>query len=218
MTSDLINSGASGPLGVDVSTAVSKDQWQAFARQKGTEFAVARCYRNVSGGAVDKECPSTIKAAWAAGIKAVDVYHFPVLPSTKSPEQQVDESLTALHDVKFGRYWLDVEGDHWPPAAEALDFINRFLKAIAAAGRQPGIYTGISGWKTITSDSSDCAARPLWWSSHGKAFAAFGGWAAPQMVQLRYDLQLKGGKNGSVGYDLDQMWLPGGSNADAANT
>jgi hypothetical protein len=208
MTVDAPNAtgGPSGPYGADVSAAVSEGQWEAIAGKDDIGFAIVRCYRNAKGGTVDASCPATVTAAWTSGISAVDVYHFPIR-NAKTPEQQVGDSLEALGGVNFGRYWLDVEEPDWD-ADGNVEFIGRLVNAVRAAGKQPGIYTGTSAWKGITGGTTDFSALPLWWVSHGETFAPFGGWEAPLIVQLSFNLTVSVAHEAPVEYDLDQMWSP----------
>ena len=83
---------------------------------------------------------STVAAAWAAGLEFVDVYHFPVIRS-QTAAAEVQQCLTFLseNNVKYGRLWLDVEGDTtgstwWPNTATNVEFIQEFVTAMQAAG------------------------------------------------------------------------------------
>ncbi len=176
--------------GADVSEAVSPDGWQRLAAEHAVRFAIVRCYRDSAGGIPDQDCPATVNSALAAGIDDVGVYHFPVV-STKTPEQQAQESLDFLEQngVGFNCLWLDVEIGRasWneDPSVN-VDFIERFVASVGDEGIQTGIYCGTAGWNEITASSTAFSTLPLWWSSHGLEFEAFGGWTSPAVIQFRY--------------------------------
>lgn len=178
--------------GLDVSDLVTPDQWQCLVTQRNAQFAVVRCYRNADNGIPDTNCLPTVLAGWNAGLKFVDLYHFPVIRD-KSAQEQVDEDLGFLFDnhVRFGRLWLDVEGstggDTWyPDVSENVAFIQDFVTAVQDRGVTAGIYCGTSGWDDITGNTEQFKDLPLWWSSHGATFSSFGGWTTPFMVQYAY--------------------------------
>jgi len=168
---------------------------------------VARSYCNDHGGVPDLTCPNNVAGAWAAGALFVDVYHFPVI-NTKTAAAQAQENLQFLadHNVRYGRMWLDVEGDRtsgtWHPEQQQnVEFIQEFVTTVQAAGVVAGVYCSTDTWNDITGNTDQFAALPLWWSSHGKDYAAFGGWAAPMLVQYAYDTQKCGQE-----YDSDYIY------------
>jgi hypothetical protein len=187
--------------GADVAQPVSERGWRLLTTQHAVKFAIIRCYRNDAEGVPDEDCPATVANALASGIADVDVYHFPVVNS-KTPEQQAQESLAFLkeNDVGFNRFWLDVETGAWNESDVSLnvDFIQRLVTAVGAADVVIGIYCSTSGWEKITGNTTQFSELPLWWSSHGAEFTAFGGWTAPAVVQFRYN-QLADG----IGFDGD---------------
>jgi hypothetical protein len=192
--------------GIDVNSPVSASQWTCLT-EAGARFVVARAYRNSYNGIPDPDCPANVAGAWAAGVEFVDVYHFPVI-NNKTPGGQAKEDLDylAAHNVRFGRMWLDVEGNRTSGSWHAdpqfnVQFIQSFVATVQAAGVVAGIYCGTEGWADITGNTTQLAAIPLWWSSHGKPFATFGGWTAPTLVQYAYDTS----KCGLV-YDSDYVY------------
>jgi hypothetical protein len=178
--------------GIDVSAPVTADQWSCLAG-RNCRFAVVRCYRNADGGEPDANCPATVAGGWAAGMQAMDVYHFPVI-TAKTASDQATEALAFLaeNDVRFGRLWLDIEGDTtsgtWSPdVTYNIDFIADFLTTVRHAGVAAGIYCSTATWTAITGNTRAFGHVPLWWSSHGATFTALGGWSAPLVIQYAYE-------------------------------
>ena len=197
--------------GIDVSDTLTSRQWNCLA-ERNAKFAVVRSYRNAENprtgnyGIPDTGCPSNVKYAHAAGLQFVDLYFFPVIRS-KTVEEQVYESLAFLrkNNVSYRRMWLDVEGktdqNTWYPQVNTnIDFIQLFILLMQQNQVDVGIYTGTDDWQAITNNSHLFKDVPLWWSSHGKDFASFGGWQAPAMVQYAYNTEHCG-----ANYDSDYV-------------
>jgi hypothetical protein len=61
--------------GVDVSTAVSVDNFRCLRENHSKQFAIVRVWR--SNGVVDGNAAQTMANAWKAGMDSVDGYIFP---------------------------------------------------------------------------------------------------------------------------------------------
>ena len=79
--------------GVDVSTAVSTADWECFSK-KGFTFGIVRAWR--SGGEMDENAKTTLKAAAAAGFatSSLGAYLFPC--PTKPAAPQVRENFDII--------------------------------------------------------------------------------------------------------------------------
>jgi len=196
----------SGVYGADVSSPVSAGQWSALKSQKAVSFAVVRCYEGA--GHVDPNAPGTVKAAWAAGLASVDVYHFPCLRVDAADQVRDAVSAISAAGARFERYWIDVEqGAGWSASdfAGNAAFLRRMLQAAEALGLQVGIYTSPYEW-SITVNSAGFSSYPLWYAQYdGVAsfadFVPFGGWTQPVMKQFAGD-QVSGG------VCFDGNWAP----------
>jgi len=95
-------------VGVDVSSLFPQSSWDCITKQ-GYTFAIVRCYR--SSNTVDPNCAETVKRAWAAGMKHVDLYMFPC-PKCSDPAGQVQRLADHIkeNNITFGQLWLDIEG------------------------------------------------------------------------------------------------------------
>jgi Glycosyl hydrolases family 25 len=178
--------------GMDVSNAVSQEQWKTFLDDKHIGFAIVRVYRNHNGGMLDENAADTIANAVAAGVPDIGVYHFPVV-TAKTAQDQITETLDFLtqNSINYSTLWIDVEGDTWhEDTAKNVEHIDGLVQAVIAGGGRPGIYTGSDQWRNITGNSTQFQTCPLYWSSHGKSYTGprvIGGWAAPTIVQYAYE-------------------------------
>lgn len=207
--------GGGGVFGIDVSDVPGPlSIWQCLGDQ--FRFAIVRCYRDV--GSSDQNCAETVKNAWAAGFAHVDVYHFP--DRTKSGAEQIQESLAYINQnkVKFGQYWLDIEGSWGSDTAANVHLISDMRSALEAAGISVGIYTGLC-WRDITGDDTSFADLPLWYAHYDAnpsfsdycaklgvgadegCLGTWGGWPSPAMKQFEGDAS-------KCGADVDLDWYP----------
>ena len=87
---------------------------------------------------MDPACVPSVKAARAAGLKRVDIYHFPhAVEGALSATQQVQATLQLLQGVEFGTYWLDVERcSEWSDNVTAnTRWIREAVAAVEGAGK-----------------------------------------------------------------------------------
>jgi GH25 family lysozyme M1 (1,4-beta-N-acetylmuramidase) len=200
----------SGVYGADVSTAVNATQWKALIEERGITFGVVRCYMDV--GKPDPNAPSTIKAAWEAGLAAVDVYHFP--DCRVGAREQVEQSVKALRDagVTFGRFWFDVEDNsYWSTTDHAANvkFLHAMIQAAIDLRLPVGVYTIMAAWEKYMGNDTSFSSYPLWYASlTGPTFDDAqhprGGWTAPMVKQFKQNE-----KHGGVVYDGN--WSPDNS-------
>ena len=111
-------------LGVDTSTwerAWPLTGWECLHRSN-ISFVLIEGYRSKAdggnssdfGGHVVATAPQTARNARAAGIKNIDLYHFP--DTAIDPTQQIHDTVRyfAAQNISFGKLWLDVEGpEYW---------------------------------------------------------------------------------------------------------
>ena len=104
-------------LGVDVAhNYPNQATWDCLHREQKADFAIIRCYRSI--GSVDTSCPQSVRLAWNAGFKNVDIYIFPCVKCGNATGQ-----IATLYDyvkkngIVFGLLWIDVEMSLWPLAS-----------------------------------------------------------------------------------------------------
>ena len=201
-------------VGVDVSQPVSESQWkclQSPGGQGSVDFAVVRVYESV--GRVDSSGVSTIKAARNAGVRFVDGYLFPCVPSGRcpSPEQQVNATVFALEraGASIGSLWYDVEPLSWSKDhGENQEFLKRMIDAGRAHNVKAGIYTNWNSWSEIMGEWSypHDQGLPVWYPHYDGSksfsdFQSFGGWAKPNIKQYL-------GDKSSCSAGVDYNWYP----------
>jgi len=202
-------------VGIDVSSAVSKDAFECLKQPGGQgpiEFVIARVYR--STGSVDPVGAGTISAARSAGIKYVDGYIFPCFPCGDGASQvkTTKESLDAA-GAEFGMLWYDIERYKWSSnKSENQEFIKAMIDEGLNLGIRAGIYAGYYSWDEIVgldwTYPSD-KGLPLWYAHYDNDksfddFKAYGGWTKPNMKQYI-------GDHTSCGVDVDYDWYPSAS-------
>jgi len=79
---------AEAAKGIDVSTSVSRDEFVCL-KENGYNLVVVRAYR--SFGIPDRKADQTLRNAWSAGFRYIDVYLFPCPKCRKSAADQVHE-------------------------------------------------------------------------------------------------------------------------------
>ena len=154
-----------------------------------SRFTVVRAWH--SYGAPDTACPGTVAAAWAGGMKHVDVYMFPC-PSCGDAAGQISKLKAFLdsHSVKFGMLWLDIEGpQYWGSQSSNQAFLND-LVAAAKHRFHVGIYSSASQWNSIFGSSyGPFGSLPIWYAHYDHLatfsdFKPFGGWHTPAIKQF----------------------------------
>src|SRR5664279_3140819 len=141
--------------GADVAgLTITTPQWHEFIDSKSISFAIVRCFRNGGRGQIDGDCLATFNNARAAGLTAIDVYHFPVIHD-RTPADQANMTMDFLtgNGLECGVVWLDVEqgGTPWSPTpADNVAFISTWVSTIVDRGGKPGLYCGTDGWNAIT--------------------------------------------------------------------
>lgn len=204
-------------LGVDVSIAVTEEQFECLSGAYKAEYAIVRAYRSI--GAPDEAAPATISAAATAGLRTA-IYHF---PNTSQPAvQQVQASLDALRQAGVDpssltepvQLWLDIERFRWPDdPVSNTQFIVDMFNAGTSAGLRVGVYSGRYSWPAITGNSSALSAlkAPLWYAHYQSppqlnfddyyGWGTYGGWSQPYMKQYA-------GDDTDCGVDVDLNWRP----------
>jgi len=139
-------------LGIDVSSLWSQSSWDCI-RKKDFEFAIVRCYRSLN--IVDDACAESVRRAWAAGFKHVDLYMFPC-PKCKDPAGQVKrlEEHIRAKNITYERLWIDIEGadKYWH---HSKDENRKVLSELCHAAtenfgtRFAGLYVSHHSWKDI---------------------------------------------------------------------
>lgn len=195
--------------GVDVSAPCGN--W-ACLKQSGYSFAIVRIFQEVSGGKVDPSGVASVKAAWAAGFTAVDVYMYPSGMSSTTGKTQATAVLNALKGVKYGRIWIDVEGPKtsWTTnTASNVQLFKDIASTLTAGGASIGVYTQSSAWTPIMGSSNVGASYPVWYAEYGQgpghyttsdgtcnfsgspqslaSFSPFGGWTKAYAKQYNGD-------------------------------
>ncbi|EDQ90455.1 uncharacterized protein MONBRDRAFT_18455 [Monosiga brevicollis MX1] len=178
-------------LGVDVAGAVSKDTWDCLAKA-GRSFAIVRAWH--SYGEFDSDSVNTIKSAWSAGMRHVDVYLFPC-PS-KSAAAQVNGTYHNLdtNKVKFGMMWFDIEinpsdGCHWSSdLSRNCKYMSELIAAAEAVGNPWGIYSSHYEWENVMGLDCTVGKNFQLWDAHydGKPtgdFVPYAGWTKAAMKQ-----------------------------------
>lgn len=197
--------------GTDVSQFTSKESYECLA-SAGYEFTVARAYRESSGGTVDPNAVSTIANAWAGGMRYVDAYVYPHHPgdssTSKTPEQQIQETYNNLKGSKYGMMWLDIEGTWSSDTSENVKFIQGMVNEALALNVTLGIYTSKHYWVPITGDSTAFSNYPLWYPHYENTpnpsfsdFEPFGGWNTPTIKQYK-------GTTSMCSASVDVNWYP----------
>jgi len=197
---------ANAVTGVDVSTALTSTVVNCLKNAKYTHI-ISRCYH--SSGTVDSAAKTSYSVATAAGLE-FDVYHFPDV--AQGAESQITTSVNYLHanNVKWGRYWLDIEPLHWGTnKTKNADFVRGLVTRLTAMQvSNIGFYTSKSAWDAIMGTNSEFHQFPLWYPHYQKPaqenfndFVAFGGWTKPFMKQFAGDVTV-------CNIDLDQNWRP----------
>jgi len=192
--------------GVDVSNPLTTTVVNCLKNAKYTHV-ISRCYH--SSGTVDSGAKTSYTIATAAGME-FDVYHFPDV--SQGAEAQITTSVNYLHsnNVKWGRYWLDVEPFHWGTnKTKNVEFVHGLVKRLTDMGvTNIGFYTSKSAWDVIMGTNSDFHQFPLWYPHYQKPaqenfndFVTFGGWTKPYMKQFAGDVTV-------CNADLDENWRP----------
>jgi len=193
--------------GVDVSQPCGN--WPCL-KQSGYSFAVVRIFQET--GTVDPNGVASVKAAWAAGFTAVDVYMYPAGTKSTTGKAQAAAVLNALKSVKYGRVWIDVEGvgKSWTgnPTANAQLFKD-ISSTLTAGGASVGVYTQGWQWNSIMGSSTAGSSFPVWYAEYGQgpghftttdgtcnysgatqslaSFTPFGGWTKAYAKQYNGD-------------------------------
>jgi len=209
------NSGGSNTVvawhgkGVDVSAPCAN--W-ACLKQAGYSYAIVRIFQESSGGRVDPNGVASVKAAWAAGFTAVDVYMYPCGTATTTGVTQATAVLNALHGVKYGRIWIDVEGvgSSWSgTSANNAKLFTDIAHTLTSGGASVGVYTQGWQWNSIMGSSTAGSSYPVWYAEYGQgpghyntadgtcqysgatqsltSFTAFGGWTHAYSKQYNGD-------------------------------
>jgi len=195
--------------GVDVSAPCGN--WPCL-KQAGYSFAIVRIFQETSGGRVDPNGVNSVKAAWAAGFTAVDVYMYPAGTATTTGVAQATAVLNALKGVKYGRIWIDVEGvgSSWSgtPSNNAKLFTD-IATTLTNGGASVGVYTQGWQWNSIMGGSTAGSSFPVWYAEYGQgpghyntndgtcqytgaaqslaSFTPFGGWTKAYAKQYNGD-------------------------------
>ena len=143
---------------------------------------------------MDQNAKTSLKKAWDAGFKHVDLYFFPCAHS-KSASSQVDDFIKELGGEKFGMVWVDVEnnpstGCNWiSDHAKNCQFLNEIIDGLQKAGKHVGIYASHRSWVNIFGSEGACIevsqkVPGLWYPHYdGKEsfldFVPYGGWKKP---------------------------------------
>eukprot|EP00118_Oscarella_pearsei_P000054 m.4085 g.4085 ORF g.4085 m.4085 type:complete len:239 (+) comp10183_c0_seq1:76-792(+) len=196
----------SGVMGVDVSAVVSRSAFECL-KSTGYSYAIVRAHH--SNGGVDKNAPTTIANAWAAGFSHVDAYLFPCY-RCGDPAGQASETASYLKNqgTRYGTLWLDIESNDWS-SEESLN--QKFFKTMyeSAEIHKPlavGVYTSKYQWSSIMGDYSGGKSAPLWYPHYDNDpsfsdFEPFGGWNKPAIKQ--YD-----GNALVCGVGIDKNYYP----------
>ncbi|KAH3744948.1 glycoside hydrolase family 25 protein [Pelomyxa schiedti] len=187
---------AHAATGVDVSQLYSSSSWSCVVGY-GYIFAIPRCYQ--STGNVDSNCASSVKNAWAGGMKNVDVYMFPCPTCSKSAADQVTELNNYLksNNVTYGMVWFDIEGtQYWSSSYTTnQNFFTGLVSQAKAVGWSFGVYTNVNQWEPIMGSSyTGGSAYQLWWCYWDDTwdpcrtnFKAFNGWTSCAIKQYEGD-------------------------------
>jgi len=193
--------------GVDVSAPCGN--W-ACLKQAGYSFAVVRIFQET--GKVDPNGVASVKAAWAAGFSAVDVYMYPAGKSSTTGKTQAQAVLNALQGVNYGRIWIDVEGvgSSWTSSATSnVQLFKDIASTLTAGGASIGVYTQGWQWNSIMGSSTAGSSYPVWYAEYGAgpgsytttdgtcqyagatqslaSFSPFGGWTKAYAKQYNGD-------------------------------
>jgi hypothetical protein len=195
--------------GVDVSSPCGN--WPCL-KQAGYSYAIVRIFQEVSGGKVDPNGVASVKAAWAAGFSAVDVYMYPCGTASTTGATQAAAVLNALKGIKYGRIWIDVEGvgKSWTTnSANNVKLFTDIASTLTAGGASVGVYTQGWQWNSIMGSSTAGSSFPVWYAEYGQgpghyttgdgtcsysgapqslaSFSPFGGWTKAYAKQYNGD-------------------------------
>ena len=199
-------------VGVDVSQPVSESQWkclQSPGGQGSISFAIVRVYQSV--GRVDSDGVRSVKAARNAGVRFVDGYLFPCVPSScPSPEAQVNSTVCALRSAgaDIGMLWYDVERLSWSSDhGKNQAFLKRMIEAGRSLGVKAGVYSNWNSWSEIMTKAWSFPhdqGLPVWYPHYDGSqsfsdFQSFGGWSKPNIKQYF-------GDKSSCGVGVDYNW------------
>jgi len=193
--------------GVDVSAPCGN--WPCL-KQAGYSFAVVRIFQET--GKVDPNGVASVKAAWAAGFTAVDVYMYPAGTSSSTGVAQATAVLNALKGVKYGRIWIDIEGvgTSWTKTASSnVKLFTDITSTLTKGGASVGVYTQGWQWNSIMGSSTAGSSFPVWYAEYGQgpgtyntndgtcqysgapqslsSFSPFGGWTKAYAKQYNGD-------------------------------
>jgi len=179
-------------LGVDVSHLWKQESWDCI-NGKGYEFAIVRCFR--SSDSVDPNCAESVKRAWAAGMKHVDLYMYPA-PNRSDVAEQVRRLDKHIRDnnITYGQIWIDIEGadKYWSvdKKENRKTFNVLCTTAVDVFGtRFAGVYVSKQSWEDILgSDYKEWGNLKLWYPDWdhkpGKGnWKPYGGFSGPFMHQ-----------------------------------
>ena len=159
---------AEARLGVDVSSLFPQSSWDCIT-QAGYTFAIVRCFR--SSNTVDPNCPETVRRAWAAGMKHVDLYMFPC-PKCGDVADQVNRLYQYIVDnnITYGQLWIDIEGINSYWGSDQMENRRIFNDLCTAATqvfstRFAGCYVSKRSWNAIFGeDYKDWGNLKVWYA------------------------------------------------------
>jgi len=179
-------------IGVDVSSLYKQDSWDCI-NKKGYDFAIVRCYRSLN--IIDENCAESVKRAWAAGMKNVDLYMFPCAKCSDR-EGQVRKLFEYIREnnIQFDKIWIDIEGKdkYWHSSKDENRKIFEELCSAATrafADKFAGLYVSHHSWKQILGlDYTGWGNVSVWYANWDhKAgmgnWEPYGGFTEPTMHQ-----------------------------------
>ncbi|XP_065846642.1 probable GH family 25 lysozyme 5 isoform X2 [Oscarella lobularis] len=190
--------------GVDVSTIVSKSQFECL-KKEGYSFAIVRAHR--STGELDESARGTLENAQAAGMSDVDVYLFPCY-CCGNPAEQVSKTVNSLKNLHYRTLWLDIEDNrtspnisewYWPDSKEEHQEFFKTMFDTAKIHKDTGVYASKYYWEEIMgNDYEEGKSVPLWYPRYKNNdpsfddFEKFGGWEEATIKQYHPNVMVCG--------------------------
>jgi len=196
-------------LGMDISAYCTGIDWSCLVKN-GYSFAIIQAW--AGGYGVNTNIGDCVKAAWAAGMKHVDIYAF-MCPrcSGNDPATAMASIKSHMSGVPFGQLWLDVEqcSGCWNDAGSNCAFVASCAAAAVSHGFKLGVYSSEGSWAATVGSCSSVDEYPLWYAhydddeSFDDGAYHFGGWSTPAMKQFAGNVAV-------CGSSIDQDWYPDG--------
>ena len=190
--SALVISTVNAVVGGDVSSLVTKEQFECAKTHHGWEFVIIRSYCSLN--ATDPHVVQTLANAKAAGIKYRDIYHFPC--AMHDAYAQVKADLDHVGRGNFGQMWFDIEHNPSPGCEWSRDkaancrFVGDLISAAESLNITAAVYASKGGWaENVGTNCTVASHLPLWYplwdgARNFNGWEPYGGWTKPTIHQF----------------------------------